>query len=236
MQLGATGDSATLRLVQSMPARLREGGMAPLCYVNDLWKPLEPGEEEPTGDMVAQTSGGVVNALYNFLGVAFRDEDREPIKELIERRRFSALGAELLTFKGEFLRLAQVTKEGIIVLTIARGGAVKSVNTCQQGESPRALNLREARTLFEGGTMAVVVDTEGAKTVTTLYHPKHAPMGLSLWEQWTPAPRTAPPTSAAPAAPPAVEAPSADVLKSQALILAAREALRPENWALLPVS
>ena len=207
--------------------------MAPLSYVNDLWKPLEPGEVEPTGDMVAQTSGGVVNALYNFLGVAFSDDDREPIEELIERRRFNALGAELLTFKSEFLRLAQVTKEGIIVLTISRGGAVKSADTCKQGESPRALTLREGRTLFEGGTMAVVVDTEGAKTVTTLYHPKHGPVGLSLWEQWTPAPRTAPPTPAAPAA---VEAPSADVLKSQALILAAREALRPENWALRPVS
>lgn len=207
--------------------------MALLCYVNDLWKPLEPGEVEPTGDMVAQTSGGVVSALYNFLAVAFSDDDREPIQELIERRRYNALGAELLTFKSEFLRLAQVTKEGIIVLTISRGGAVKSADTCKQGESPRALTLKEGRTLFEGGTMAVVVDTEGAKTVTTLYHPKHGPVGLSLWEQWTPAPRTAPPTPAAPAA---VEAPSADVLKSQALILAAREALRPENWALRPVS
>jgi len=207
--------------------------MAPLCYVNDLWKPLEPGDEEPTGDMVAQTSGGVVNALYNFTGIAFGNDDRASIEELIERRRFNALGAELLTFKGEFLRLAQVTKEGIIVLTIARGGAVKSADTCKQGESPRALTLKEGRALFEGGTMAVLVDTEGTKMVTTLHHPKHARVGLSLWEQCTPAPRTSP---TPPAAPAAVEAPSADVVKSQALILAAREALRPENWALRPVS
>ena len=33
-----------------------------------------------------------------------------------------------------------------------------------------------------------------------------------------------------------LQQPSAEVLKSRALIQAAREALRPENWALRPVS
>ena len=205
--------------------------MVVLSYVNDLWTPLEPGEREPAGEMIAQTSGGVLNALFNFAHIAFSNDDGERLEELIERRRINALGAELLTFKGEFLRLAQLTKEGVLVLTIACGGAVKSVDTCQKGETPRALSQEEARALFEGGTMAVVIDKEGAKTVTALAHPRHyTPMGLSLWERWAPAPRTTPP------APPAVETPSADALKSQALILAAREALLPENWALRPVS
>lgn len=206
--------------------------MVVLSYVNDLWKPLEPGEKEPTGDMIAQTSGGVLNALFNFVHIAFRNDDGERLEELIERRRINALGAELLTFKGEFLRLAQLTKEGVLVLTIACGGAVKSVDTCRKGEPPRALTQEDARALFEEGTMAVIIDKEGAKTVTTLEHPRHAPMGLSLWEQRAPAPRTTPPAPA----PPAVEMPSADALKSQALIAAAREALLPENWALRPVS
>ena len=205
--------------------------MTLLSYVNHLWKPLEPGEKEPDDDMIAQTSGGVLNALHGFVVHAFNNDDCDRLVELLERRRGNALGAELLTFKSEFLRLAQLTTEGFLVLTIACGGAVKSVDTCKEGEAPRALTQEEARALFEGGKMAVIIDKEGAKTVTVRVHPAHSPTGLSLCDQ-VPQPFQAPP----PPPPAEEEAPSADVLKSRALIAAAREALRPENWALRPVS
>ena len=210
--------------------------MTLLAYVNHLWKPLEPGEKEPAAEMIAQASGGVLNALHGFVWHAFStDGECERLEELIERRRYNALGAELLTFKGEFLRLAQLTKEGFLVLTIACGGAVRSVDTCKEGEAPRALTQEEARELFEGGKMAVIIDKDGGKTVSVLVHPKHFPTSLSLCDQ-VPPPFKAPSPPPPPEPEPEPEALSADELKTRTLLLAARAALLPENWALRPAS
>ena len=139
--------------------------MEVLEFFEDLWSPLSDGSP-PSTEIVSQTSGGVAIAVWNFAKRFFEsEEDARAISRSLQSR--SALSIdETITFKNEFLHLAAETVQGLIVVVIGKCGYVKSVDACKSGEAPRALTRQGARALFSSGRMAVVVDFEGAMSVS----------------------------------------------------------------------
>ncbi len=181
---------------------------------------------QPEAAPLAQTSGGVVNAVGNLWTSCFAFGDACHLERLFERRRVQLLGVEVLTFKGEFLNHSRLTKGGLLVVTVGVGNAVRSVDTWEPGQpAPRALNRDEARKLWARGVWAIVVDKDADQIF--VYRAKTSAVAkLEIAEPPPPEPYFADDEAE----------PSAEVRKSRALIKAAREALLPENWALRPVS
>lgn len=202
--------------------------MGTLEFEKDLWAPLQPDESPPVSERIAQTSGGVMDAMHQFHWAFYSDEAAIHLDRGLEARRVHNLGVKYMTFREEFLHLSRQTLGGLLVLKVETGGAVKSVDTWDSNsQSPQALTREEARARFADLALTVVCDPE---RVTAYWH-VHGPQRFMRLVMERPYPHEL----AAEQAPPA-DAPSEEVLKSRALLKAAREALLPENWALRPVA
>lgn len=185
-------------------------------------------------DLVAQTSGGVLNAIDSFVTRFCCIEDHVAIFEAIEARRRHLLGVGVLTFKYEFLSLSRMLAcNGLIVIVVARGQIVKSVDTWSHGAlAPCALDRDGARERFASGMVAVVISMEAGtvKFMCRPYPKEHLRLAPTVKEQ--------PPNSKR-ARSEAVESeqePSPRVREMRALIHGARAALRPETAVSPPVS
>ena len=207
---------------------------ATIELLHHLWETdtAERAPPQPEPAPLAQTSGGVVNALEALWRSCFAHEDAVRLMALFERRRIDLLGVDVLTFKGEFLHTSRLTKGGLLVVTVGVGNVVRSVDTWEPGQlAPRALNREEARKLWARGAWALVVDRH-ADQIVAYRATGETGAKLALAE---PPPPPPPPGEAAEDAEDA-EGASAEVRATRALIKAARAALRPENWALRPVA
>ena len=199
--------------------------MAFLEFEHHLWGPLDAHESHPVTELVAQRSGGVMEAVHRFHRAFFSDEAATQLDHTLQARRIQNLGAKVTTFREEFLQLSHQTLGGFLVVMLETGGAVRSVDTWLDDElSPRALTREAARARFKGCALAVMCDPE---RVSACWHKDRVERLMRLAVQWPSAHEhkeggRAPPGEASPA----------EVLKTRALIKAAREALRPENWAL----
>ena len=209
-----------------------------LVTLEDLWAPgLGWVDQKPTKSVfIAQTSGGVVNALNSFSQKYFSSDDcTTHVSKEIEARRALYLdavvtkeGGHPMTFKNEFLNLSKLTTTGFLVLAVKRGNAVMSVDTWKGGDQdPSALRKGEARKLFASGVMAVVVNAEANTVMTHFSHGTPTSSGevtLRLVKEAQPSPKRASVE---------VEArPSERVLEMRRLIQHAQSALRPETWVI----
>ena len=186
--------------------------MGTLEWVHDLWSPLKPDELQPTSKLVAQTSGGVVNAVHAFVRSYFSTDCSTHFITAFDARRVKCLGVEAMTFKEEFLQVSRQIIGGFIVVSAGEGNVVQSVSTWQAGQtSARALTSEQARELFEKHTTTIVI---GPDRITCFTHADRDKTSQLLDN---PPPPTPP------------------VSESRALIDAARGALSCENWALRPV-
>ena len=203
--------------------------MAFLEFEKDLWGPLGAHESHPVTALVAQRSSGVMEAAHRFHWAFFDEKAAIHLDRTLEARRIQNLGAKVTTFREEFLHLSLQTIGGFLVVVLETGGAVRSVDTWLDDElSPRALTREEARARFKGCALVVMCDPE---RVSACWHKDRVKRPMQLAAQRP----SAHEHKEGGRAPPG-EAPSAEVLETRALIKAAREALRPENWALRPVS
>jgi len=213
----------------------------PLGFVCGLHDLQEKGEmPNPVyEDLIAQTSGGVLNAIDSFVNRFCRIEDRGEIFEAIEARRRDLLGMGVLTFKYEFLSLSKMLEcGGLIVIVVARGQIVKSVDTWEHGAlAPRALDYDGARERFARGMVTVVISPEAGtiKYMCRPYPNEHLRLAPTLKEQ-PHNPKRASTAGSAAEQEEEEEEPSARVREMRALIHGARAALRPETAALPPVS
>lgn len=186
-------------------------------FVEDLWSPLAATTPPPLSRLVAQTDAGVTDAVDRFVLEFVCDaEQASAMAALVERRLSRKRGLLPISFSDEFLHLAGLTKEGLLVIT-SKGGAVRSVSA-HKGQARGVLKLDEARALFQEGTIAVVVDFEEQRTVTAYALRLQA---LSL-------------NSAALPAHSAARAEAASSPGIIALLKASREALLNGTWALNP--
>ena len=208
----------------------------PLEFVCGLYDLQEKGEiPNPVyEDLVAQTSGGVLNAIDNFMTQFCRIEDHFAIWEGIEARRRELLGVGVLTFKYEFLSLSRMLAcNGLIVIVVSRGQLVKSVDTWSHGAlAPCALDRDGARERFASGMVAVVINMEAGtvKCMCRPYPKEHLRLAPTVREQ-SPNPKRARSEAAEPE-----QEPSARVREMRALIHGARAALRPETVVSPPAS
>ncbi|MBG10921.1 MAG: hypothetical protein CMD92_07105 [Gammaproteobacteria bacterium] len=211
--------------------------MSTLEFEKDLWAPLGPNQNPPRSKRIAQTSDGVVNVLSAFVEGFFGDRAQQTLQAALKWHRFARNrdGQSPLIFKDELLYLSHRTLGGLLVLKAEIGGAIMSVNTWRAVEaSPRALTREEARELFATHTIAVVVDPH---RVTAYWHADRPTRPLQLARMWLGVRATNSSVDNVLAVEADVDdTPSAEVLKTRALIKAAREALLPENWALRPAA
>ena len=214
--------------------------MALLEFVEDLWD-LQPSKDvlnaELHGVLVAQTSGGVLNAVDSFANMFCAKEEVFHINEVLEARSREELGEGMLTFKREFLGLSQMLEcGGLIVIVVSRGSLVKYVGTWKCGAlAPCALYKEGARDCFERGMVAVVVNPE-AGFVKAIYrqYPGILRLAAGCTGQEDPAPPVERPKAVATVE--KEEEPSLRVREMRALICAARVALRPETSAQSPTA
>tara|TARA_B110000444_G_scaffold123054_1_gene115714 strand:+ start:112 stop:681 length:570 start_codon:yes stop_codon:yes gene_type:complete len=189
--------------------------MGTLEWVHDLWSPLKPDELQPTSALVAQTSGGVVNAVHAFVRSHFSIDCATHFITTFDARRVKRLGIEAMTFKEEFLQVSRQLIGGFIVVSAGEGNVVQSIDTWQVGQpSARALTGEQARKLFAEHTTTIVISPD---RITCFTHADRDKTPLLL-DNPPPPPPPPPPVS-----------------ESRALIDAARGALSCENWALRPV-
>lgn len=201
--------------------------MGTLEFEKDLWAPLGPNQPPPRSERIAQTSDGVVNVTSAFVQGFFGDRAQQTLQASLEWQRSARSSSRQspLTFKDELLYLSHRTLGGLLVLKAEIGGAIMSVDTWRETEAlPRALTREEARERFADHAIAVVVDPH---RVTAYWHADRPTRALQLARMWLGVPAPASGVD---------DAPSAEVLKTRALIKAARGALLPENWALRPVA
>ena len=151
--------------------------MSALRFIEDLWSPSDPPNSPPKRQFVAGTLGGVRNAVWDFARLyLYEGHQREVAKKAIAARQEAREGARV-TFLSEFLHLGDMTKEGMIIGIVSKGGHVTSLYHSKCGMRPESLTREAARELFAQGTMAVSVDESGRKAVTTI--------GWKLGEQLT---------------------------------------------------
>lgn len=213
--------------------------MALLEFVEDLWN-LQPakGVSIPIQEsLVAQTSGGVLNAVDSFATMFCAKDDLFYIHEVLEAFCREELGEGMLTFKHKFLGLSQMLAcGGLIVIVVSRGSLVKYVGTWKSGAlAPCALYRDGARDCFARGMMAVIINPE-AGFVKAMFrtHPGVLRLAADWAGQQGPAPLAE--RSNAAVAVEEEEEPSLRVREMRALIHAARAALRPETSAPPPTA
>lgn len=208
-----------------------------LVTLEDLWTPvLGSVDQHPIKSaFIAQTSGGVVNALDSFSHKYFSYDDcvTHVCKEIEARRiLFDAVvskqGAHPMTFKNEFLNLSRLTTTGFLVIVVKRGNVVMSVDMWKGGcQHPSALRKDEARQLFASGAMAVAVNTEANTVMTHFSHCTTTPSGvetLRLAKEARSSPERASIEEETHA--------SKRVIEMRTLVHNAHSALCPETWAM----
>lgn len=138
-----------------------------LRFLEDLWSPLPHLEPAPSTKEIAQTTDDIFQAVVTFIDLLVPSAQKDAAYvECGIRKSDNLCKQRPETYRDAFLHLASLTTAGLIVVTIASGGAVKSVDTCKAGASARPLSRDAARALFKQGTLVVVVDCFGTMSVT----------------------------------------------------------------------
>lgn len=190
-----------------------------LRFLEDLWSPLPHHEPAPETKHIAQTSDDIAQAIVTFIDLLVPKEQRKAAYAACESRKAENLrNGRPDTYRDAFLHLASLTTAGLVVITIASGGAIKSVDTCKAGAEARSLSRDAARALFKQGTAVVVVDCLGTMSVTVRAW-RLCPIHLDVE-------RLRPPEEAAPAPAPI----SARRARARALSAAAHAALLNGMW------
>jgi hypothetical protein len=190
-----------------------------LRFLEDLWSPLPHLEPAPETKQIAQTSDDIFQAVVTFIDLLVPSAQKDAAYvECGIRKRDNLSRQRPETYRDAFLHLASLTTAGLIVITIASGGAIKSVDTCKAGAEARSLSRDAARALFKQGTMVVVVDCFGTMSVTARAW-RLCPLHLDVE-------RLRPPEEAAPAPAPI----SARRARGRALSAAAHAALLNGMW------
>lgn len=200
--------------------------MSALRFIEDLWSPPDPPNSPPKRQFVAGTLGGVRNAVWDFARLyLYEGHQREVVKKAIAARQEAREGART-TFLSEFLHLGDMTKEGLIIGIVGKGGHVTSLYHAKRGMRPESLTREAARELFAQGTLAVAVDESGRKAVTAISWHLGKPLTLA----------DAPPVAAAapPLPPAAQEARGAACLDDNARVAMARSAILNGRWGSPP--
>ena len=142
-----------------------------LLWLEHLW--LQEGRDDqwPESRLVAQTTLGVAEAACAFAETILPEAQARLVQEQVMKRKDQHRGT-FLTFRDEFLHVASMLKNPLLLLIVGQGGLVKSVQLCTPGEKPRVVNTDDAREAFDC-TLAVAIDYEAARTVTIYYWPKH---------------------------------------------------------------
>lgn len=192
--------------------------MSALRFIEDLWSPPDPANSPPKRQFVAGTLGGVRNAVWDFARLyLYEGHQREVVKKAIAARQEARVGARM-TFLSEFLHLGDMTKEGLIIGIVGKGGHVTSLYHTKRGMRAESLTREAARELFAQGTVAVAVDESGRQAVTAIGWHLGRPLTLA----------DAPPVAAtAPAPPP----PAAREARGAAQLVEWREAARSDDDA-----
>jgi|SaaInlV_125m_DNA_1040241.scaffolds.fasta_scaffold06873_3 hypothetical protein len=192
-----------------------------LRFLEDLWSPLPHLDPAPEAKQIAQTSDDIFQAVIAFIDLLVPMEQRAAAYGECERRKAETLRNERPeTYRDAFLHLASLTTAGLVVITTASGGAVKSVGTCKAGAEARSLSKDAARALFKQGVIVVAVDCFGTMSVTVRAW-RLCPIHLDVERL-----RPHPPAEAAPA-PVAISARRA---RARALSAAADAALLNGMW------
>jgi len=210
--------------------------MSALRFIEDLWSPSDPPNSPPKRQFVAGTLGGVRNAVWDFARLyLYEGHQREVAKKAIAARQEAREGARM-TFLSEFLHLGDMTKEGMIIGIVSKGGHVTSLYHSKRGMRPESLTREAARELFAQGTMAVAVDESGRKAVTTIGWRLGQPLTLAnapVVDAAAPKPPPPSPMRQAQGAPPASPATQAR-LDDNARVAMARSAILNGRWGSPP--
>ena len=134
-----------------------------LVWLENAW--LQEGRDDqwPEDRLVAQTTLGPAEAACAFAAAFLSEGEAELVHDRVMRRKQKRTG-EFLTFRAEFLHVASMLREPLLLLVVGQGGVVRSVELCAPGEAPRVVNQDEAREAFDS-TLAVVIDFESTRTV-----------------------------------------------------------------------
>jgi len=132
-------------------------------FIQDLWAPFDALKSEA----VAQTTAGVFECVTNFVDYCVKPRETPgAFEECRAHHERNVAGKRPETFRDALLHLAGLTNEGLVVATVAKGGAVLTLDACKAGGRARILSLSEARAMLREGTMAAVVDCDGQMRVT----------------------------------------------------------------------
>ena len=146
-----------------------------LVWLQNLWLQEGQYDQWPDSKLVAQTTLGPAEAACAFAEAILPEAEALLVKELVMKRKEMQKGAFLM-YRDEFLYVASLLKEPLLVLIVGQGGLVKSVQLCTPGETPRIVDQCEAQEAFDG-TLAVAIDFEASRTVTMYYWPKFWKLG-----------------------------------------------------------
>ena len=168
--------SENLHLLNVHTARAREPMASRACenalvWLENAW--LQEGRDDqwPEDRLVAQTTLGPAEAACAFAAAFLSEDEAELVHDRVMRRKEKRKG-EFLTFRAEFLHVASMLREPLLLLIVGQGGVVRSVELCAPGGAPRVVNQDEAREAFDS-TLAVAIDFESTRTVAAYAWPKH---------------------------------------------------------------
>ena len=145
--------------------------MSALRFIEDLWSPQGPDKAPPKRRFLSTTLGGVKNSVWDvarfYLYEGLPVQGRAQLKHKIEERHKAREGARM-NFMSEFVHLGEMTKEGLMIGIVGKGGHVTSLYYSKHGERTRSLCRDTSRALFANGTLALVVDEHGRGAVTAV--------------------------------------------------------------------
>ena len=147
------------------------GDINALVWLEHMWLKEGRYDQYPDSKLVAQTTLGPAEAACLFAETVLPEAAARLVQDQVMKRKEGQKGT-FLTFREEFLHVASMLKDPLLLLIVGQGGLVKSVQLCTPGEKPRVVNTDEAREAFDR-TLAVAIDYEAARTVTVYYWPKH---------------------------------------------------------------
>jgi len=142
-----------------------------LVWLENLWLQEGRYDQWPDSKLVAQTTLGPAEAACAFADSILPEAAARLVQDQVMKRKEEHRGA-FLTFREEFLNVASMLKNPLLLLIVGQGGLVKSVQLCTPGEKPRVVNTDDARAAFDR-TLAVAIDYEAARTVTVYFWPKY---------------------------------------------------------------
>ena len=141
-----------------------------LLWLEHLWLQEGRYDQWPDTKLVAQTTLGPAEAACAFAETILPEAAARLVQDQVLKRKDEHRGA-FLTFREEFVHVASMLNNPLLLLILGQGGLVKSVQLCTPGEKPRVVNTDDAREAFDT-TLAVAIDYEAARTVTMYYWPK----------------------------------------------------------------